>query len=77
MKGSAKAWTGLSSKDENFAALAERHFAELIGLLNDFRDPAQTFPARPFPQFAAKYNAYDHLARVAEWTAVDGEEDQA
>lgn len=72
--GSAKAWTGLSSKDENFADLAERHFSELIGLLNDFRDPAQTFPARPFPQFAAKYNAYDHLARTREWSASGAEE---
>ncbi len=26
------------------------------------------YPPRPFPKFAARYNAYDHLARVKEWS---------
>ncbi len=48
--------------------LAERHFDALIGLLNQFRDESTAYPPRPFPKFSAKYNAYDHLARVKEWS---------
>jgi len=37
-------------------------------LLNQYRDPATAYPPRPFPKFAKRYNAYDHLARVKEWS---------
>jgi ATP-dependent helicase/nuclease subunit B len=55
--------------------VAEKHFTELVALLNQFRDPNAGYPARPFPKFAARYNAYDHLARVKEWAT--GREDDA
>ncbi len=42
-------------------------------LLSETPMPARLLPL-PGQRFAG---AYDHLARVAEWTAVDGEEDQA
>ena len=61
-----------ASKKGPFDALAADHFQELLGLLNHFRNPANGYPARPFPQFAARYNAYDHLARTREWSASGG-----
>lgn len=59
--------------DAPLADISEKHFAELAALLNQFRDPTVGYPARPYPKFAARYNAYDHLARVREWAA--GRED--
>jgi ATP-dependent helicase/nuclease subunit B len=55
--------------EESVADVAERHFAALVELLNQFRDPTTAYPPRPFPKFAARYNAYDHLARVKEWSS--------
>ncbi|MGH6819924.1 MAG: PD-(D/E)XK nuclease family protein, partial [Methylocella sp.] len=51
-----------------FMEIAEDHYRGLIRLLNQFRDPATAYPPRPFPKFAKRYNAYDHLARVKEWS---------
>ncbi len=59
--------------DESIAALAEQHFAGLCVLLEQFRDPTTPYPPRPFAKFAARYNAYDHLARVKEWASADEE----
>ncbi len=59
----------LGKDKEPFGDLVAEHFDELVRLLNDFRDPKQAYPARPFPQFALRYNAYDHLARTREWSA--------
>jgi ATP-dependent helicase/nuclease subunit B len=61
------------AKDTDAAApsvgdVAETHFQALIDLLNQFRDAATAYPPRPFPKFAARYNVYDHLARVKEWS---------
>ncbi|MGH6851993.1 MAG: PD-(D/E)XK nuclease family protein, partial [Methylocella sp.] len=52
----------------NFMDVAEDHYRGLIALLNQFRDEATAYPPRPFPKFAKRYNAYDHLARVKEWS---------
>ena len=60
-------------KKGSFGDLVSEHFDELVGLLNHFRNPEHGYPARPFPQFAARYNAYDHLARTREWSAAGGE----
>ncbi len=54
--------------DATFAEVAERHLADLVALLDQYRDPATPYPPRPFPKFAKRYNDYDHLARVAEWS---------
>jgi ATP-dependent helicase/nuclease subunit B len=51
-----------------FAEVAASHYAGLVDLLNQFRDPATPYPPRPFPKFYARFNAYDHLARVKEWS---------
>ncbi|MFZ0497122.1 MAG: double-strand break repair protein AddB [Methylocella sp.] len=52
----------------NFMDVAEDHYRDLVELLDHFRDPATVYPPRPFPKFAKRYNAYDHLARVKEWS---------
>ncbi len=62
----------LAWKDESFESVVARHFADLKDLLDQFRDPTSFYPPRPFPQFAAKYNDYDHLARTREWSATGG-----
>jgi ATP-dependent helicase/nuclease subunit B len=48
--------------------VAQKHYDELIALLNQLRDETQGYPSRPFPKYVARYNAYDHLARVKEWS---------
>ncbi|WOJ90350.1 double-strand break repair protein AddB [Methylocapsa polymorpha] len=60
--------TQVDFKDADFAEVAARHYAGLVDLLNQFRDPETAYPPRPFPKFSARYNAYDHLARVKEWS---------
>jgi len=57
--------------------VVQKHYDDLIGLLNQFRDEACPYTARPFPQFAARYNAYDHLSRVKEWSIGNFEDDFA
>jgi ATP-dependent helicase/nuclease subunit B len=52
----------------DFMDIAEAHYRGLVELLDQFRDPAIAYPPRPFPKFAKRYNAYDHLARVKEWS---------
>jgi ATP-dependent helicase/nuclease subunit B len=52
----------------NFMDVAEDHYRGLIALLNQFRNEATAYAPRPFPKFAKRYNAYDHLARVKEWS---------
>jgi ATP-dependent helicase/nuclease subunit B len=71
--GGDKMVRGLDKRDEPFAALVAEHYDELVQLLDDFRDPAKGYPARPYPQFASRYNAYDHLARTREWSVSGGE----
>ena len=68
--GGGKKLREIGDKDgESFADFAAGHLRELIDLLEHFRNPNNGYPARPFPQFAARYNAYDHLARTREWSA--------
>jgi ATP-dependent helicase/nuclease subunit B len=52
----------------DFMDIAEAHYRGLVELLDQFRDPAIAYPPRPFPKFAKRYNVYDHLARVKEWS---------
>ncbi len=52
----------------SFMEVAKKHYDGLIELLNQFRNETTAYPPRPFPKFAKKYNAYDYLARVKEWS---------
>jgi ATP-dependent helicase/nuclease subunit B len=51
---------------------AERAKIGLIALINAYDDPATPYPSRPRPAFAPRYDDYEHLARVPEWS-VSGE----
>lgn len=67
-KGGDKWPLSFTNPDISVAELAEIHFTQLVALLEQFRHPATPYPPRPYPKFAARYNAYDHLARVKEWS---------
>lgn len=56
----------------DFAALAEEHFGELKKLLSSYRNPAQGYPSRALAQYIKRAGAFDHLARVKEWSASGG-----
>ena len=59
-------------KDASFADIVEKHFAELIKLLEQFAQPGTPYLSRPYPKYAKSYGSYDHLARVKEWSATGG-----
>lgn len=65
----------LTWKDASFADVSAEHFTQLGTYLSWFRDPANGYRARPFPQYAQRYSDYDHLARVMEWSAGEGGEE--
>jgi len=70
--GGAEKPLAFTGPDVSLQEMAEKHFTDLVELLNQFRDPTTAYPPRPFPKFAARYNAYDHLARVKEWAIGGG-----
>jgi len=63
----------LKFKEASFAEVAERHFDELMKLLNAYRDRTRGYASRPFAKFVARGTDYDHLARVAEWALAEDE----
>jgi ATP-dependent helicase/nuclease subunit B len=52
-------------------AEAEAGLRRLIAIYDDAATP---YASRPNPDAAPRYSDYDHLARVKEWSAVDGGE---
>jgi ATP-dependent helicase/nuclease subunit B len=67
----------LKFKDATFAEIVERHFVGLTLLLDQFADPSTPYLSRPYPKFSKRVGAYDHLARVKEWSATGGLADDA
>ena len=61
----------VNPKGETLAELIERHRTQLLGLLNQFRQPATTYPSQPRAGIALRYNDYDHLARNDEGASDD------
>lgn len=57
----------------DIADLAAAARAGLIALVHAFDDPATPYASRPRPAFAPKYDDYEHLSRVQEWSAGGGE----
>ena len=55
-------------------ALAEKHFAELTLLLDEFAREETPYLSRPFPKFISRFSDYDHLARVKEWATAGDDE---
>lgn len=63
-----------ASKETDPQTLAEEARAGLIGLVASFDWEDTPYEARPRPDMAPRYSAYEHLARVKEWAAGnDGE----
>ncbi len=53
--------------------LAEGALAGLAELVAAFDDPATPYACKPRPALAPRFNDYDHLSRIAEWS-VEAEE---
>ena len=51
-----------------------QHYAGLVSLLNEFRDPRTPYVPRLFPQFESHGTPYDHLSRYREWSSGGTEE---
>ena len=60
-----------NEKDKSFQDLVDEQYVGLCALLDQFREPTTAYVPRPYPQFVNAYGAYDHLARVKEWSAGD------
>ena len=56
--------------------LAEKHFVELVSLLDQHWNAGRPFSSRPHPQFLKDFAQYDHLARVREWSLTGGNIDE-
>lgn len=52
--------------------IVEEHFAKLQRLLARYVTGDAGFVSRPFAEFAKRRGAYDHLARVREWSVTGG-----
>jgi ATP-dependent helicase/nuclease subunit B len=66
----------LAFKDQSFADVVDKHFTELVLLLEQFALVETPYLSRPYPKFASRFGAYDHLARVKEWSATGGLESE-
>ncbi len=63
-----------AAKDKNPTMLAAEAHEGLTHLIAQFDRPDTPYEARPRPDMAPRYSAYEHLARVKEWApGADGE----
>lgn len=61
-------------KQDGPEALAAAAFAKLKALLAKFAGADMPYLSRPRPMFASRFGDYDHLARVKEWSAAQGDD---
>lgn len=61
------------SDDGRGDELAEEVRDRLIGLIEGYEDPQTAYPAVPRPGLAPRFNDYEHLARIKEWSLGSGE----
>ena len=54
-------------KASPFSDLVEKHRAQLVVMLSQFRQPGTPYPSRPYVAMTSHAGDYDHLARVKEW----------
>ena len=52
--------------------LADKHYSELVQLIDEHWNGGRPFLSRPYPEFLKDYARYDHLARVREWSLTGG-----
>ncbi len=63
-----------ASKDKDAATLALEARAGLAALIANFDRADTPYEARPRPDVAPRYSAYEHLARIKEWASGGGGE---
>ncbi len=76
--GGRRAFTPLAVKPprgdpRSLDAIVAEHADRLRGLVARFMTGEAAYVSRPYPKYARSYGAYDHLARVLEWSLA-GEE---
>ncbi len=79
LKGGAQAgeFTPLDFKKEGTPdSQADRAFEKLSALVHRFDDDKEPYRSLVHPMWKARYGDYDHLARVKEWSATGGPEDE-
>ena len=54
---------------------ADRALEKLAALARRFEDEQEPYRSLVHPMWKARYGDYDHLARVKEWSATGGAED--
>ncbi|ACL56598.1 double-strand break repair protein AddB [Methylobacterium nodulans] len=60
-------------EERSVADLVDEHARRFQALIARFLQGEAAFLSRPYPKYARAYSAYDHLARVKEWSLVEGE----
>ena len=63
-------------KEGTPASQADRAFDKLAALVRRFDDDNEPYRSLVHPMWKARYGDYDHLARVKEWSATGGPEDE-
>jgi ATP-dependent helicase/nuclease subunit B len=77
LKGGARAgeFMPIDFKEGTPDAQADRALGKLAALVRRFDDDGQPYVSLVHPMWKARYGDYDHLARVKEWSATGGPED--
>ena len=68
---------GLSFGEESLADVATRHLQNLIAHVEALRAGREAYVSRRAPDYIRYASPYDHLARVKEWSAAPGGQEQA
>jgi ATP-dependent helicase/nuclease subunit B len=66
----------LNFEDSTPDAEADKALEKLTTLLMRFEDESEPYRSLVHPMWKARYGDYDHLARVKEWSATGGPEDE-
>jgi ATP-dependent helicase/nuclease subunit B len=67
---------GKGRDDKTLESLIAEHYTGLVDMLEEFNRLETPYLSRPYPQFINRFGAYDHLARVNEWSlGAEGEEE--
>jgi len=61
----------------DISATVMRVYEGLAALIQHYDDPDNAYYSLPDPDLVPRFNDYEHLARVQEWTALDADEEAA
>ena len=77
LRGGARAgeFMPLDFREGTPDAQADRAFEKLSALVRRFDDDDEPYRSLVHPMWKARYGDYDHLARIKEWSATGGPED--